>query len=323
MHTIAVLGANGRLSNVAARAFQAAGYQVIAITRSGKARGLSGVEQRAADAMDRDGLIRATRGADFIFNGLNPPYTQWSSQVLPMGENVLAAADKHGAVHLFPGNVYNYGRAIPTHVTDSTPRSAETRKGRIRIQLENLFEKAAADRAVRTIVLRAGDFYGTDGTGSWFDQVIAKKIDKGVFTYPGPGNVPHCWAYLPDLAQAFVRLADKADDLPVYSRYLFAGHTMTGDDLKRHCETAVGHPLKSAGMPWPLLRLLGLVVPMLREVSEMAYLWDRPHQLEGSALEAAIGALPQSEPKIAVAQALADLDIKVAFKDTALQAITA
>ena len=289
MQTIAILGANGRLSNAAARAFQAAGYRVIAVTRSGNANGLSGIEKRAADALDRDALIGATSGADIIFNGLNPLYTRWDKQVLPMGENVLAAAQRHGAVHLFPGNVYNYGRSIPAHVTEKTPQRAETGKGRIRIQVEDLFERAATDDAVKTIVLRAGDFYGTAGTGSWFDLAIAKKVAKGVYTYPGPGNVRHSWAYLPDLAQAFVRLADKAAELPVHCRLLFPGHTMTGDDLKRHCEAAVGRSLRSAGIPWPLLRLGGLVVPMLREVSEVAYLWDRRHQLDGSALEAIIG----------------------------------
>ncbi|MEM9105001.1 MAG: NAD-dependent epimerase/dehydratase family protein [Pseudomonadota bacterium] len=323
MRTIAILGANGRLSNAAASAFQKSGYRVIAITRSGNANGLRGIEKRAADAMDRDALIRATSGADIIFNGLNPLYTRWQKQVLPMGENVMAAARHHGALHLFPGNVYNYGRSIPAFVTDSSPQKAETRKGRIRVQVEEIFEKAAATDAVRTIVLRAGDFYGTAGTGSWFDLVIAKNISKGVYTYPGPGNIPHSWAYLPDLAQAFVRLAEKAADLPVHGRYLFPGHTMTGDDLKRYCETAVGRSLKRAGVPWPLLRIGGLIIPMLREVSEVAYLWDRPHQLDGGALEAVIGAIPQTDPQAAVAQALVDQRVEVDADCASLKTVTA
>jgi len=323
MHTIAILGANGRLSKSAARAFLAAGYRVIAVTRSGQAKGLHDAEQRAADAMDRAALIRATEGADFIFNGLNPPYTEWSKRVLPMGENVVAAARHHGAVHLFPGNVYNYGHSIPPFVTGDTPQAAETRKGEIRIGLEALFERAAAEQAVKTIVLRAGDFYGSEGSGSWFDLVVAKKIGKGTYTYPGAGSVPHSWAYLPDLAEAFVRLADRAADLPDHSRFLFAGHTMTGDVLKRHCETAMGHSLRGASVPWPLLRLCGLVVPMLHEVSEMAYLWDRPHALDGSALEAVIGPEPRTDPQMAVAQALADLGIAATGDGATLRAVAA
>jgi len=56
------------------------------------------------------------------------------------------------------------------------------------------------------IILRAGDFYGS-GRGSWFDLVVAKEASGGRVTYPGPLDVLHEWAYLPDFASALLRLA--------------------------------------------------------------------------------------------------------------------
>lgn len=313
MQTIAVLGANGRLSNAAARAFHTWGYKVIAITRSGKANGLPpDIERRAANAMDRAALTHVTQGADFIFNGLNPPYPQWKKLVMPLGENVIAAAKAHGAVHLFPGNVYNYGRSVPAHVDTQTPQKADTGKGEVRVRLERFFERQAQSEGVQTIILRAGDFFGGPVTGSWFDLVIAKKIAKGVFTYPASGQIPHSWAYLPDLAETFVRLAGKSNALELFTALLFPGHTLTGDELHGNCEVAMGVPLRTAGVPWPLLRLGGLVVPMLREVSEMAYLWQVPHSLDGTALEAVIGKVPHTNAQTAVAAALADLGFHTA-----------
>ena len=47
-----------------------------------------------------------------------------------------------------------------------------------------------------------------------------------------------------------------------------------------------------AGLPWGVIRLGGLVVPMWRELAEMAYLWQVPHALDGRALEAAVGPIP-------------------------------
>ena len=35
---------------------------------------------------------------------------------------------------------------------------------------------------------------------------------------------------------------------------------------------------RHGGMPWPLLRVAGVFVPMLRELSRMAYLWSVPHR---------------------------------------------
>lgn len=312
MARVAILGANGRVSNAVAKAFHISGHEVIAITRSGRAEGLAAdIQQRAADAMDRQSLIRATEGADILFNGLNAPYTAWSKQVLPMGENVMAAARCHGAAHLFAGNVYNFGHAIPPTVVETTGFDGTTRKGAIRIQLESLFEDQAALHGVQTVILRAGDFYGTAGTGSWFDLVIAAKIAKRTFTYPGPMDCVHSWAYLPDLAATFAALSQHLGELPVFETFLFAGHTMTGTELKALCEAAVGHGLSRAGLPWPLLRVGGVVMPMWREISEMAYLWSTPHRLDGDKLQTLIGPAPYTDPRLAVAAALTDLGLRV------------
>ena len=318
MTSIAILGTGGRLAHTTALAFDKAGYAVTAVTRSGRAPGLpAGIGRRAADATDRQSLIRATEGADIIFNGLNAPYPAWHRLVMPMGENVMAAARHHGATHLFPGNVYNYGRAIPALVRDDTAFEATTRKGVIRIQLETLFEEHAIRHGVRSVILRAGDFYGGSVPGSWFDLIVAARIGRRRFTCPGPADVIHSWAYLPDLAAAFVALAERRRELSAFEAFLFPGHAVTGQEMQRCCEAATGESLTLAGVPWPLLRLAGLFSPMMREVCEMAYLWDRPHRLDGAKLEALLGIVPRTDPRQAVAEALAAMGIAAPAADAA------
>ncbi|AKI02856.1 NADH(P)-binding [Hoeflea sp. IMCC20628] len=308
MKTIAILGARGRLSRMVARAFLAQNWQVIAITRDGKApEGVAQADCRAADAMDKAALISACQGADVIFNGLNPIYTEWADKVPVFTANVIAAAKATGALHLLPGNVYNYGRSIPDLADETTAMPGDTGKGKIRNAMEQAF-KDAAKNGVKTIILRAGDFYGGDGRGSWFDLAITAKLDKGAFTWPGAMDIDHAWAYLPDLAQAFVKLADKGCGSSGYEHYTFEGHTLSGTEMKRLVEQALGgKSLKQAGMPWLLLRAGGLVVPMWREISEMSYLWFTPHRLSGDKLAVAIGPFAQTAPDIAVAKALAEL----------------
>ena len=48
--------------------------------------------------------------------------------------------------------------------------------------------------------------------------------------------------------------------------------------------------------------------PLCRELSEIAYLWNEPHRIDGSKLEAAIGEIPRTPLDLAVARALQDLD---------------
>ena len=307
MMKIAVLGANGRLSHAIATAFLAHGHEVIAVTRSGRCDGLSGsVEYRAADAMDASQLIAATMGADMIFNGLNPPYDKWESAVLPMARNVMAAAKANRAVHLFIGNVYNYGKKIGLGMNEDSPTSPTTEKARIRIDMEALFQRAAKEDGIKTIIVRAGDFYGTAKTGTWLDLMIASKVDRGSLSWPGPYDLPHCFAYLPDLAEAFVRVAERADELPVFTQFNFEGHTMTGEQFATWCERATGRKLARKRVSWPLLRVIGMFSPIVREVVKMNYLWFTPHSLSQDKLKAFLGDVPATPPQEAVRQALAD-----------------
>lgn len=310
MKTIAVLGAKGRLSSQIVKAFHNDGWQVIAITRNGDARKLAPeIEQRSANALDRRKLITATRGADVIFNGLNPAYTRWHKDAMRMANNVMAAAKAHGASHLFPGNVYNFGRNIPIICDEQSSFEATTRKGTIRIEMEALFKNSAKQFGVQTIILRAGDFYGGSKRGSWFDLALVSKLDKSVFTYPGPMDIPHSWAYLPDMAANFVKLAHNLDGLGRFETFGFPSHTMTGLEIKNHLQAITGRKLKNAGLPWKLIKIGGLVIPIWREISEMSYLWEKEHRISGERLETFLGEVQNTNPRIAIENSLASLGI--------------
>ncbi|WP_366655114.1 NAD-dependent epimerase/dehydratase family protein [Fodinicurvata sp. EGI_FJ10296] len=307
MMTIAILGARGQVGRAVARAFHRRGYDVIAVTRDGRAEGLPvGTAHRAADATDTDALVRATEGADLIFNGLNPDYTQWDRFAVPMAESVLAAARTHNATHLFPGNVYNFGREIPALVTEATPFRASTPKAATRIAMEERFARAATEDATQTLILRAGDFFGGDGDGraSWFRQALIAKLDRGIFTYPGPMDRPHAWAYLPDLAEAFADLAEARHGLDRFAWFGFDGHCLTGAEMKAAVERAAGRPLRTRRMPWTLMRAVGVVNPMIRELTRMSYLWSAPHRVSGAWLSSIIGTIPHTPTDSAVGIAL-------------------
>ncbi|HWK63724.1 MAG TPA: NmrA family NAD(P)-binding protein [Rhizobiaceae bacterium] len=308
MKTVIVLGAAGRIGDAAARSFLAAGWRVKGLVRNtGSGRLPAGVEPVRGDATDRAALIEACKGSDVILNALNPLYTEWAEKVMPMAENVVAAAEATDATHLLPGNVYNFGYGIPVGAHEDTPEMPSTEKAEIRIAMEGLFREAAEARGVRTVVLRAGDFYGGSRPGSWLDLIILAKLRKDVFTWGGPMDIPHAFAYLPDLGRAFVALAEKRHELEPFERFHFAGHTLSGDQMKAAAEAAIGRRLSARTVPWIALRAAGLVSPMMREVARMSYLWRTPHSLDGAKLEWTVGKLPLTEPVEAIRRAIADL----------------
>lgn len=309
--SVLILGANGRLGRAVTSAFADAGWQVRAFSRRAVDDPRANIEYIAGDARDAAAVSRAAQGMAVIVNALNPPYPQWQKLARPLANNSLAAAERSGALLMFPGNVYNYGRVLPPVLDESTPQFPDTSKAEIRIEMEQQL-RAAVVRGVNSVVIRAGDFFGGPARGSWFDLVIVKSLNKNTVVYPGPTDRLHAWAYLPDLAQVFVRLAERRQELDGARSFHFAGHALTGTELHRLLEQVTGRSLRLVGMPWGLIKLIAPLSPMLRSIVEMRYLWERPQVLDDTRLRALLGAVTHTSAATALAQALRDLELPVA-----------
>ena len=147
---------------------------------------------------------------------------------------------------------------------------------------------------LRGSVIRAGDFFGA-GTGSWLDQAIVKSIAaRASWSTPARWTSPHAWAYLPDLARAFVAVAEQGG-AGLSQRWHFAGHTLTGTELLAGAGAGRHRARHRAGARLPPRRhALGRdrawsagCVPMWRELARMSYLWRVPHALDGRRLRRA------------------------------------
>src|SRR5205809_1757320 len=220
---VLVLGAAGRLGHAAARAFRDAGWSVASLVRpDSAARAPADTEVVEVHALDHAAVGAAARAADVVLHALNPSYTDWPRLALPLAYSAITAAETTGATLLFAGNLYNYGSPLPPVIDENTPMRPSSRKGQLRVAIEERMEEAA-ERGVRIIIPRSGDFYG-GGPGPWFDLVLAKETGAGRITYPGPLDVTHEWAYLPDFASALLRLASVREALPPFASFGFSGH---------------------------------------------------------------------------------------------------
>lgn len=308
---VLVLGASGRFGQAAVQAFAAAGWQVSGQVRHAPvAPWPAGATPLVAPLSDTDTL--AAGGAEVVVHAVNPLYTAWDTEAMPALRHGLDVAERLRAHFMLPGNVYNFGAGMPARLDERTTERPTTEKGRQRVMMEAEIAARAARGSLRGTVIRAGDFYG-GGRGSWLDLVVVKDLAKGRLVYPGPLNVAHAWAYLPDLARTFVAAASLAQG-PAFARLHFAGHTLTGRELLAALERVAGAlGLAPAGgwrrgsMPWGLMRLASPFWPMGRELLAMRYLWQVPHALDGSALAQAVGVLPQTPVDEALAQALTAL----------------
>jgi nucleoside-diphosphate-sugar epimerase len=301
---VLVLGAAGRLGFAGASAFRDAGWQVKGLVRPGRAGALP-LRVEPVEAVTRAEAVAAARGCDVVLNALNPVITEWRKNALSLAHGAIAAAEENGATLLFPGSVWNYGHGMPPVLDESTPVHPTTRKGRMRVEIEQRIGEAC-DRGMRVILLRAGDFFGA-GRGSWFDLVIVKDILRGRLTYPGPLDALHSWAYLPDFTATMVMLAEKRADFSSFEAFGFPGHAVTGGQLIAAIEAATGATFNVRPMGWWLLKTFGQALALGRELSELEYLWRVPHRISGEKLKSAIGEIPHTPLQQAVTESLRTL----------------
>ena len=319
--TVLILGARGRFGLAAARAFAKAGWRVLAQVRPGAAAPTeSGIEWLVMDLGDSAALAQAAQGSAVVVHAVNPPYPKWEQQALPALEQAIALAVRLRARLMLPGNVYNFGSGMPVLLREDTPQNADTRKGRIRVAMEQRLRQASLSDGLHSVVLRAGDFFGS-GRGSWFDLSVAKDLRKCKLSYPGVGDVSTAWAYLPDLAIAFERVASRSLTEPArlqpFEVFHFKGYQLSGADwlatltpLAREQGWLKGRAALARGaMPWWLIKSLRWAVPMFRELAEMQYLWQTPHALANDKLTALIGAEPHAPLQLAARAALVDLGL--------------
>lgn len=283
--TILVLGASGRFGRNISDVFAAAGWTVRGFDRA------------------KDNLDSAAAGADVIAMGWNPPYNRWAAEMPALHAQVRRAALRHGATVLLPGNVYVFGDGSGPVWDETTPHAATNPLGRLRAEMEAAYR----NEGVRTILLRAGDFLDTEASGNWFDAMMAKPVAKGVLRYPGPTDVPHAWAYLPDVARAFLDLAEQRDSLPVYADIPFPGYTLTGQEMATALGRATGRKMRLRPVPWWMLRLARPFMPFVGGMFEMRYLWSLPHRMDGRRFDALLPDFVPTPLDIALAAAIAPL----------------
>ena len=307
------VGATGGIGGAVAERLAAGGWRVRALHRdpaaAAKSTGRDDYEWVRGDAMVEADVVAASQGVSLVVHGANPPgYKNWAGLQLPMLNAAIAAARAAGARLVFPGTVYNYGPDAFPLLTEASPQNPTTRKGAIRVQMEQALARAVQDGG-RVLIVRAGDFFGPKTTAnSWLasGMVKAGKPITAV-TYPGPLSVPHSWAYLPDVAETVVQLLERGD-LADFETFHLRGQALTGAQMVAALETAAGRKLAVQSLPWFAIRAIAPFNETLREMLEMRYLWETPVLMDNAKLVARLGKEPHTPIVEALAAALAGLN---------------
>jgi nucleoside-diphosphate-sugar epimerase len=239
----------------------------------------------SADSTDREATIQACAGVDTVVCCLGFPYdsTLWK-RVWPVAmANILEGCAASGARLVFCDNLYMYGPQTKP-LTEDMPLTTYGRKPAIRAEITRMWLAAHQAGRVRTVAVRAPDFYGPGVPTSVLGAFgVARLLNGQPALMPYPIDQPHDYNYVPDFARALVSLVDAPDDAYGQAWHVpSAQPTRTLRDILTIAAGLIGVAPRITVLPQFLAPVIGLFAKEVGEIVEMRFQWDRPYIVDAS-----------------------------------------
>jgi len=239
-----------------------------------------------ADLSNASEIHRAIEGSDICYVTLGFEYNTkiWREKWPPFMTEVVGACMEHKCKLVFFDNVYAIGREHVHHITEDSPISPSSKKGQVRAAVDKLILDKVQDGSLQAIIARAPDFFGpVKKQNSLLLNVVYDNLIKGkTAQWFGNADVVHTMGYTPDLAKGTAMLGNTEDafnqvwNLPVDS------NALTGREWVKLFAGEMKASDKVQVLPLWSVKLLGLFVPILKEMAEMTYQFDRPYIFDSS-----------------------------------------
>ncbi len=289
MNPYTIIGAGGAIGTPLAQELIAKGQPVRLLSRSGKS--MSGAESRKTDVFNLPDLTEAIRGSKvaFLLVGLDYNTKTWQEQWPVVMQNTLSACAETGVPLIFFDNVYMYG-PVEGKMTEETPFKPSSKKGAVRANIANMLLDAVKRGEVKASIARSADFYGPwADEKSMFYQTVFKNLSEGKKSqWLGNPAMPHSMSYTIDCARALVLLADDPGSFNQTWHLPTDNPPPIPTELIQIAAREMGLPYTGVqAAPKFLVRLIGLFVPIMREMVEMVYQNERSYWFDSSKFERA------------------------------------
>ncbi|SEP68528.1 Nucleoside-diphosphate-sugar epimerase [Devosia sp. YR412] len=287
-----VIIGNGTIGSLVADILLARGGDVRIAQRRRPATLKPGLEHIPCDVLDAAAVRNAVDGATHVLLAVAFPYdarvwkTAWPTTI----RNVVEACAAVGAKVVFIDNLYQLGPQTEPRREDMALSTAGE-KAAILTGATAIW-MAARDR-VRFAALRCPDFYGPGVVASHLGPSTFGALAQGrSASMIVPPDIPHAFAYAPDIARAAVTLLDADDDAYGQVWNMPCAEIQTPRQLLQLGAVALNVPLKLTVLPLWTLPVVGLFSRFIKEVWDVRYTWDRPYTVDASKFMTRFGFVP-------------------------------
>jgi len=282
-----ILGANGTIGSVLAKELKSYTNKIRLVSRNPRKVNESD-ELFPADLSEPANVDKAVEGSDVVYLVLGFDYKidVWEDKWPKLMRATIDACIKHNARLVFFDNVYMYDINSIPHMTEESVINPPSKKGAVRKQIaEMLMDEVKAGKLL-ALIARSADFYGPDNEKSFVIKVVFKNLRKGKnANWFLDADKKHSFTFTPDAAKATALLGNTIDAYNQVWHLPTDKNTLTGRQFIDLFAKEMKTGNKVFVIPLWLIKVMGLFIPLMKEMPEMMYQYDRDYFFDSSKFE--------------------------------------
>ncbi|QHT70476.1 NAD(P)H-binding protein [Rhodocytophaga rosea] len=279
-----ILGAGGSIGQELAKELSAFTNQIRLVSRNPQKVNPTD-ELFPADLPNQAQIDKAVAGSEVVYITVGFAYDikVWREKWPALMKHTIDACKKHKAKLVFFDNVYMYDRTHLYHMTEETPVKPSSKKGEVRAQIAGMLMDEVNRGSLTALIARSADFLGPK------NSIIVETVYKNLLAgkkadWFADTSKLHSYTFTPDAAKATAILGNTPD---AYNQvwHLPTSKPLTGKQWVELFAKEMGVKPDVRAVPLWLLGILGLFKPIMKELHEMAYQYDRDYVFKSDKFE--------------------------------------
>jgi len=234
-----------------------------------------------ADLMHPDEVKKAVEGSSIVYVTVGFPYNYkiWKENWPKFIQYVIDACIQYQCKMVFFDNIYMYDPQFLEGMTEETPINPASKKGKVRAQIAKMILDKVDEGKLTALIARSADFYGPNiQNTSMLTETVFKPLHNGKkANWMGSVNVKHSFTYTPDAGKATALLGNTESAYNQVWHLPTADNPLTGKEWITLIAKEMGAKPNVQAASKFIVRVLGLFMPLMREMSEMMYQYDRDY----------------------------------------------
>lgn len=227
----------------------------------------------------------AVRGSEiaYLVAGIEYSTKVWEENWHVIMENTIEACKESNVSLVFFDNVYMYDPLHIPHMTEETPVNPSSRKGAVRARIAGKLMDDVKAGNLKALIARSADFYGPGITGSIIMNGVYENLNKGKrANWFCSSGYRHSATFTPDAALATALLGNTESAYGQIWHVPTATNPPTGREWIEMFSSELQAKPRMLIASKPVVKILGWFDPILREMVEMLYQYDRDYVFDST-----------------------------------------